>query len=87
MDEQQVNLTRFSLFFPEKREFFLEGRGIFDFARGANFGQQGAAAPCGPIRRPAFFGGGGNAADALLLSRRIGLEAGAVGARSSAAGG
>ena len=26
-DEQQVNLTRFSLFFPEKREFFLENRG------------------------------------------------------------
>lgn len=24
-DEQQVNLTRFSLFFPEKRDFFLEG--------------------------------------------------------------
>lgn len=34
VDEQQVNLTRFSLFFPEKRDFFLEGRGIFDFARG-----------------------------------------------------
>ena len=34
VDEQQVNLTRFSTFFPEKREFFLEGRGIFDFARG-----------------------------------------------------
>ena len=31
-DEQQVNLTRFSLFFPEKREFFLEGQGIFSFA-------------------------------------------------------
>jgi hypothetical protein len=31
-DEQQVNLTRFSLFFPEKREFFLEGQGIFAFA-------------------------------------------------------
>ena len=31
VDEQQVNLTRFSLFFPEKREFFLEGRGIFGF--------------------------------------------------------
>ena len=30
-DEQQINLTRFSLFFPEKREFFLEGRGIFAF--------------------------------------------------------
>jgi hypothetical protein len=33
VDEQQLNLTRFSLFFPEKREFFLEGRGNFDFAR------------------------------------------------------
>jgi hypothetical protein len=29
-DEQQVNLTRFSLFFPEKRDFFLEGQGIFN---------------------------------------------------------
>ena len=34
VDEQQVNLTRFNLFFPEKREFFLEGSGIFDFAIG-----------------------------------------------------
>jgi len=33
VDEQQVNLTRFNLVFPEKRDFFLEGRGIFDFAR------------------------------------------------------
>jgi Domain of unknown function (DUF5916) len=32
IDEQQVNLTRFSLFFPEKREFFLEGQNVFDFA-------------------------------------------------------
>ena len=31
-DEQQVNLTRFPLSFPEKREFFLEGRGIYEFA-------------------------------------------------------
>ena len=30
-DLQQISLTRFNLFFPEKREFFLEGRGIFDF--------------------------------------------------------
>ena len=30
-DEEQVNLTRFSLFFPEKREFFLEGQGVFNF--------------------------------------------------------
>jgi hypothetical protein len=30
-DEQQVNLSRFSLFFPEKREFFLENSGTFQF--------------------------------------------------------
>ena len=30
-DNVQVNLTRFSLFFPEKREFFLERAGLFQF--------------------------------------------------------
>jgi len=30
-DLEQANLTRFSLFFPEKRQFFLEGAGLFDF--------------------------------------------------------
>jgi hypothetical protein len=34
-DEQQVNLTRFSLFFPEKREFFLENQGMFAFGGAA----------------------------------------------------
>jgi hypothetical protein len=29
VDTEQINLTRFSLFFPEKREFFLENAGIF----------------------------------------------------------
>ena len=33
VDEQQVNLTRFPVVFPEKRDFFLEGRGTFEFAR------------------------------------------------------
>jgi hypothetical protein len=33
-DDQQFNLTRFSLFFPEKRKFFLERSSIFDFAMG-----------------------------------------------------
>ena len=33
-DEEQVNLSRFSLFFPEKRPFFLEGAGLFDFGIG-----------------------------------------------------
>src|SRR5262249_4717979 len=31
-DIRQVNLTRFPLFFPEKRTFFLEGAGVFDVA-------------------------------------------------------
>ncbi|MBI4458928.1 MAG: carbohydrate binding family 9 domain-containing protein [Acidobacteria bacterium] len=31
VDDQQVNLDRFPVFFPEKREFFLEGAGIYEF--------------------------------------------------------
>ena len=38
VDEAVVNLTRFPLFFPEKREFFLEGAGIFDFSLGGRRG-------------------------------------------------
>ncbi|MCP2520416.1 carbohydrate binding family 9 domain-containing protein [Candidatus Aminicenantes bacterium AC-335-B20] len=33
-DRARINLTRFSLYFPEKRDFFLEGRGSFDFGLG-----------------------------------------------------
>ena len=33
-DDQQINLTRFSLFFPEKRQFFQERGAIFDFSLG-----------------------------------------------------
>ena len=69
VDEQQVNLTRFSLFFPEKREFFLEGRGIFGFARGGSGGGFGGGGG-------GFFGGGN--APTLFYSRRIGLQGGAV---------
>ena len=68
IDEQQVNLTRFSLFLPEKRDFFLEGRGLFDFARGGS-GSGG-------------FGGGGFGGNSdqpyLFYSRRIGLHRGRV---------
>ncbi len=32
VDERQINLDRFSLFFPEKRSFFLEDAGVFTFA-------------------------------------------------------
>jgi hypothetical protein len=34
VDARQVNLTRFDLFYPEKRAFFLEGAGVFDVATG-----------------------------------------------------
>ena len=36
-DDQQVNLTRFSLFFPEKRLFFQERSSVFDFRLGGPF--------------------------------------------------
>ena len=39
VDQQQINLTRFNLLLPEKREFFLEGAGVFAFGGlDANFG-------------------------------------------------
>ncbi len=65
-DAQQINLTRFSLFFPEKREFFLEGRGIF------NFGPAGRAPPAGSTR--SF--GPPSSTPVLFFSRNIGLADG-----------
>ena len=57
-DARQVNLTRFPLFFPEKRSFFLEDAGIFEFAK---------TPPMGP---PDMNMGG----DVIpFFSRRIGL--------------
>jgi hypothetical protein len=42
VDDRQVNLTRFSLFFPEKRDFFLQDSDIFDFGPvQRNFGGMG----------------------------------------------
>jgi hypothetical protein len=66
-DEAQVNLTRFSLFFPEKREFFLEGQDYFNFGAG-NFGGGGGGGGGGR------GGGGNNPAPLLFYSRRIGLD-------------
>ncbi|MEQ1908572.1 MAG: DUF5916 domain-containing protein [Vicinamibacterales bacterium] len=64
-DEQQANLTRFSVLFPEKRDFFLEGQGIFSFG--------------GVSLRPPG-GGGGNFGNpipidvpVMFFSRQIGL--------------
>ena len=42
VDQRQVNLTRYSLFFPERRDFFLDGAPSFDFGSSSeqeNFGQ------------------------------------------------
>ncbi len=40
-EEGQVNLSRFSLFFPEKRPFFLEGANLFEFGYGLSIGDDG----------------------------------------------
>lgn len=42
VDERRVNLTRFPLYFPEQRDFFLEGSSVFTFGakRSADFGRQ-----------------------------------------------
>jgi hypothetical protein len=62
VDEQQVNLTRFNLFFPEKRDFFLEGAGTFAFA-----GRASAGLAAGSGDTPYLF-----------FSRRVGLDTGLV---------
>jgi hypothetical protein len=66
VDQQQVNLTRFSLFFPEKRDFFIENAGNFGFGGGGG----------GTARNS---GGGGSSTSAggnmsPFYSRRIGLS-------------
>jgi len=70
-DEAQVNLSRFSLFFPEKREFFLEGADYFAFGAANAGGGGGGGGPGG-----GGGGGGNNPAPLLFYSRRIGLSSG-----------
>jgi hypothetical protein len=80
VDDRQVNLTRFSLFFPEKRDFFLQDADIFEFGR---IGSQGGGGNF-------FRGGGGGNAEVTrnraapnsatqnarpFFSRRLGLSA------------
>jgi len=60
-DTERVNLTRFSLFYPEKREFFLEGANNFSFGTGGG----------------GMFGGGGRGGGfSLYHSRNLGLVEG-----------
>jgi hypothetical protein len=58
VDQPQVNLTRFSLFFPEQRDFFLENASLFQFGDRAATGQRSGAS---------------NRDFTLFHSRRIGL--------------
>src|SRR4029450_12870942 len=70
-DESQVNLSRFSVLFPEKRDFFLEGQDVFNFG-GANPNQGPAGAQAIPMG-----GAGGptnNLTPFVFFSRRIGLQ-------------
>jgi hypothetical protein len=68
VDEQQVNLTRFSLFFPEKREFFLESRG--SSSSGGVAGGQGDLA-AGVLLRSSTADGSGSRAASLSQSSRV----------------
>jgi hypothetical protein len=68
-DEQQVNLTRFSVLFPEKRDFFLENSGIFQFGLPYNGSNSlGTASPAASGRQ-------NSPPDTkLFFSRQIGLS-------------
>ncbi|MFL2545842.1 MAG: carbohydrate binding family 9 domain-containing protein [Candidatus Rariloculaceae bacterium] len=64
VDNRQVNLTRFNLFFPERRDFFLRDADLFDFGRigGTTFGGPIATSPATRENGRPFF------------SRRLGLS-------------
>ncbi len=61
VDQEQVNLTRFSLFYPERRDFFIENSGVFSF---------------GDVAERNYRTGSSLEEFTLFHSRRIGLEAG-----------
>lgn len=60
-DVQQVNLTRFNVLFPEKRDFFLEGQGIYAFGGRSVAGRGSGDTDDVPV---------------MFFSRQIGLSAG-----------
>ena len=59
VDQEQVNLTRFSLFFPERREFFIENAGAFTF---------------GDVQERNYRMGASLSDFTLFNSRRIGID-------------
>jgi hypothetical protein len=64
VDDRQVNLTRFGLFFPEKRDFFLRDSDIFEFGRIGATDNNGSVSGAERQNARPFF------------SRRIGLDQG-----------
>src|SRR2546422_10097674 len=89
VDQQVINLSRFPFFFPEKREFFLESSGLFDFgtpsrvqvfySRRLGLDTAGGAAP-------RVAGGGGGRGGGAGGRGRVGARRGG-GARGAHAGG
>ena len=75
-DIQQVNLTRFSLFFPEKRDFFIENSGIFRFGVPTDSRIMQFRADFGQAFNPSALRASQSRGDDLHLffSRRIGLS-------------
>ena len=72
-DVQRVNLTRFSLFFPEKRDFFLENSGVFRFGPPEDPRRRRFRRSFG-LSGGSLAGGQSRGNDLLLFfSRRIGL--------------
>ena len=61
VDDRQVNLTRFGLFFPEKRDFFLNDADLFEFGRIGSVGNGASSGSSENNARPFF-------------SRRLGLS-------------
>ncbi len=102
VDDRQVNLTRFNLFFPEKRRFFLKDLDVFEFGRigSLNVGNSGqmlsTTMASRENARPFFsrtigLGADGTPVDLKYggkLSGRIGrVSVGALGIRQDALGG
>ncbi len=75
-DVQQINLTRFNLFFPEKRDFFLENSGIFRFGPAQDQRLSQFQASFGSAGGSSNLRGGQSRGEDLLFffSRRIGLS-------------
>jgi hypothetical protein len=90
IDDQQVNLDRFNLFFPEKRPFFLENAGFFTvgnpgevdlfFSRAIGIGPDGEQMP---IRGGARLSGKAGKFNVGLLNMQTGEVAGPAGGLAS----